>query len=134
MIYPPEPPHPLVVHWLHRHPGLVSLVLHMVGIPLTILGTLLFPVYVFLVSFPIFVLALVLFLGGFGLQFAGHYIEGTDPGEVIYFKRLLGVPYVEFPAGAGPFQAAVRSTVPSPTDGIGESKVAAGTPGAVASP
>jgi hypothetical protein len=34
------------------------------------------------------------------LQFAGHYLEGTDPGEVIYFKRLFGVPYVEFPAGA----------------------------------
>ena len=104
MIPTPEPPHPLVVHWLQRHPGLVSFVLHLVGIPLTILGALLPPVYVFLPSFPIFVLSLSLFVGGYGLQFAGHYIEGTDPGEVIYFKRLLGVPYVEFPAGAGPFQ------------------------------
>ena len=31
------------------------------------------------------------------LQFAGHVLEGTDPGEIIYFKRKLGLPYVEFP-------------------------------------
>jgi len=100
MIYPPEPPHPLVGHWLKRHVSLVSFVLHMIGIPPTILGVLLFAVYSSLLSFPIFVLALSLFLGGFALQFAGHRLEGTDPGEVIYFKRLLGIPYVEFPPGA----------------------------------
>jgi hypothetical protein len=99
MIYPPEPPHALVDHWLKRHPSLISFVLHMIGIPPTILGVLLFAVYAYLLSFPVFVLALTLFLGGYALQFAGHYLEGTDPGEVIYFKRLLGVPYVEFPAG-----------------------------------
>jgi hypothetical protein len=99
MIYPPEPPHALVDHWLRRHPSAISFVLHMVGIPPTILGVLLFAVYAYLMSFPVFVLALGLFLGGYALQFAGHYLEGTDPGEVIYFKRLFGVPYVEFPAG-----------------------------------
>lgn len=99
MIYPPEPPHPLVDHWLRRHPSAISFVLHMFGIPPTILGVLLFAVYAFLMSFPVFVLAISLFLGGYSLQFAGHYLEGTDPGEVIYFKRLFGVPYVEFPAG-----------------------------------
>ncbi|MDG3004044.1 Mpo1-like protein [Paludisphaera mucosa] len=127
MIPPPEPPHPLVVHWLKRHLSGVSFVLHMVGIPLTILGVLLFAVYAFLISFPIFVLALGLFVGGYALQMAGHYLEGTDPGEVIYFKRLLGVPYVEFPPGSGPFHELDGLARPSPGDGGGESTAGAGT-------
>jgi hypothetical protein len=127
MIDPPEPPHPLVVHWLKRHKSPVSFVLHMVGIPPTILGVLLFAVYVFQVSFSIFVLALALFLGGYALQFAGHYLEGTDPGEVIYFKRLLGVPYVEFPAGVVPLNDAAATARPSGPDGAGESPAATGT-------
>ncbi len=69
----------------------------MVGIPPTILGVLLMPVYLLLLSPPIFFFALGLFLGGYLLQFAGHWVEGTDPGEVIVFKRWLGLPYVEFP-------------------------------------
>jgi len=44
----------------------------------------------------------VLFLGGYLLQFAGHALEGTDPGEIIYFKRKLGLPYVEFPPERNP--------------------------------
>ena len=50
-----------------------------------------------LLSVPVFLFALALFFGGYLLQFAGHALEGTDPGEVIYFKRKLGLPYVEFP-------------------------------------
>ncbi len=38
MIYPPEPPHPLVGHWLKRHVTLVSFVLHMIGIPIMMAG------------------------------------------------------------------------------------------------
>jgi hypothetical protein len=69
----------------------------MVGIPPTIVGVLLIPVYLWLLSLPVFLLALALFVGGYLLQFAGHVIEGTDPGEIIYLKRKLGLPYVEFP-------------------------------------
>ncbi|AMV39837.1 Mpo1-like protein [Planctomyces sp. SH-PL62] len=127
MIPPPEPPHPLVVHWLQRHLSVVSFVLHLIGIPLTILGVLLFPVYAYLVSFPIFVLGLGLFLGGFGLQFAGHYLEKTDPGEVIYFKRLFGMPYVEFPLGGGPFAGYDRATEASAGDDAAQSQAPAGT-------
>lgn len=97
MVYAPEPPHRLVGHWLARHPNPTSFVLHIVGIPLTILGVLLCPIYVVLLSVPVFLFALALFFGGYLLQFAGHALEGTDPGEVIYFKRKLGLPYVEFP-------------------------------------
>jgi len=97
MIDPPLPPHPLVQHWLERHPNPASFILHMIGIPPTILGVLLVPVYLCLLSLPVFLVALALFVGGYLLQFAGHVIEGTDPGEIIYFKRKLGLPYVEFP-------------------------------------
>ena len=97
MIYPPNPPHRLIGHWLDRHVNPVSFWLHVVGIPPTILGVLLFPVYVVLLSRPVFLLALALFLGGYALQFAGHLLERTDPGEIIFFKRKLGLPYVEFP-------------------------------------
>ena len=98
MIEPSLPPHPLVEHWLQRHRSPTSFILHMIGIPPTILGVLFVSIYLTLLSLPIFLLALALFVGGYALQFAGHFLEGTDPGEIIYFKRKLGLPYVEFPA------------------------------------
>jgi hypothetical protein len=73
----------------------------MVGIPPTLLGALFVSIYLSLLSLPVFLLALALFVGGYFLQFAGHLLEGTDPGEIIYFKRKLGLPYVEFPPGPG---------------------------------
>ena len=79
----------------------------MIGIPLMILGVLLCSVYVALLSFSLFLFAVALFVGGYVLQFAGHGLEGTDPGEMIYFKRKLGLPYVEFPP-----RAATRSRNP----------------------
>ena len=97
MIEPPLPPDPLVQHWLQRHRTWTSFILHMLGIPPTILGVLFVPIYIVLLSLPIFYVALALFVGGYVLQFAGHFLEGTDPGEVIYIKRKLGMPYVEFP-------------------------------------
>ena len=99
MIDPPLPPDLLVQHWLRRHHSYTSFVLHMIGIPPTILGVLFVPIYLTLLSLPIFLVALALFIGGYLLQFAGHVLEGTDPGEIIYFKRKLGLPYVEFPPG-----------------------------------
>jgi hypothetical protein len=97
MIHTPIESHRLVQHWLQRHRHPTSFLLHMIGIPPTILGVLFVPIYLTLLSFPIFLLALALFVGGYALQFAGHFLEGTDPGEIIYFKRKLGLPYVEFP-------------------------------------
>ena len=99
MVCTPQPPLRLVGHWIERHRDPVSFALHILGIPPTILGVLLFSIYVGLLSRPVFIVALVLFLGGYLLQFAGHALEGTDPGEIIYFKRKLGMPYVEFPRG-----------------------------------
>jgi hypothetical protein len=97
MIEPPLPADPRVERWLLRHQRPTSFILHMIGIPPTLLGALFVPIYLSMLSWPLFVLALSLFLGGYLLQFAGHLLEGTDPGEIIYFKRKLGRPYVEFP-------------------------------------
>lgn len=110
MIDPPMAPDPLVQHWLKRHRSPISFIMHMIGIPPTILGVLLVPVYLTLLSIPIFLLALGMFVGGYVLQFAGHLLEGTDPGEIIYFKRRLGLPYVEFPP-ARQARARTKSTL-----------------------
>src|SRR3954465_11179224 len=69
MICPPLPPSPLIVDWIDRHRNPASFVLHMFGILPTILGVLLIPVYVTLMSVPIFLLALALFVGGYLVQF-----------------------------------------------------------------
>jgi uncharacterized membrane protein YGL010W len=110
MICPPLPPDPLVQGWIARHRGPVSFVLHMIGIPPTIVGVLLMPIYVVLMSIPLFLFALALFVGGYLIQFLGHAIERSDPGEIIYFKRKLGLPYVEIAQArkpvAGPTKAA----------------------------
>jgi hypothetical protein len=62
----------------------------MIGIPPTILGVLLIPIYLMLLSVPIFLLALGLFVGGYLVQFLGHALEGTEPGEIMFLKRKLG--------------------------------------------
>jgi uncharacterized membrane protein YGL010W len=123
MVYPPQQPSPLIAHWLERHRHPLSFLFHMIGIPPTILGVLLFSVYVGLISAPVMALSLALFFGGYLLQFAGHVLEGTDPGEVIFFKRKLGLPYVEFP----PARGAVASTAQAGREhGAGKPAAAAG--------
>ncbi|HVJ81346.1 MAG TPA: Mpo1-like protein [Planctomycetia bacterium] len=77
----------IIANWLTRHQNPVSFWLHMVGIPATVVG----------VGFWIAGqgwLGTALFLGGYGLQFVGHAIEGNDVGELIPIKKLLGMPVV----------------------------------------
>src|SRR4051812_24964685 len=112
MVYPPLPLHPLVAHWVARHPNPMSFILHMIGIPPTIMGVLIFSVYIALLSFPLFLFALTLCLVGWGLQFLGHALEGTDAGEIIYFKKKLGLPYVEFPPGREPRAEGEKTETP----------------------
>ena len=52
MICPPLPRRRLVEDWFERHRNPVSFVLHMIGIPPTILGVLLIPIYVCLALDP----------------------------------------------------------------------------------
>jgi hypothetical protein len=74
-------------NWMERHQHPVSFALHMVGIPMTLVG----------IGFAVFAwwwTAASLFVGGYALQFIGHAIEGNDAGELILFKKMLGMPYV----------------------------------------
>jgi uncharacterized membrane protein YGL010W len=87
MIFPPQPPAPLVLNWIERHREPRSFVLHLLGIPGTILGVLLMPIYLMLMYFTLFLFALALFVGGFLLQFLGHGLDGTEPGEIKALRR-----------------------------------------------
>lgn len=87
MIFPPHPPAPLVLNWFERHRDPRSFVLHIIGIPPTILGVLMIPIYIFLLSFPLFLLALACFVGGYLIQFLGHVLDGSEPGEIRYLRR-----------------------------------------------
>jgi uncharacterized membrane protein YGL010W len=97
MLCPPIDQGPLVANWLERHDGRLNFLLHMIGIPISITGFLLLPLVVPTLSLRGIGLALGLFVGGYVLQFLGHWLEGTDPGEIILVKRRLGYSYVEFP-------------------------------------
>ena len=72
----------------HTHPANVAL--HAVGLPVTFAA----PVWLLIEGEPAW--AGAAFVGGYALQFLGHFIEGNDAGEVVLLKRLLGRPYTEF--------------------------------------
>src|SRR4051794_31282264 len=103
MIGPPMTPMPLIQNWMDRHRDHRSFVLHMFGIPPTILGVLLIPIYVMLISVPIFLFALSMFVGGYLIQFLGHALDRSEPGEIRYLRNKLR-PYAKIshtPAPAG---------------------------------
>jgi uncharacterized membrane protein YGL010W len=70
--------------WHSRHRRAANFLLHMLGIPACFLAA---PV---LLVLGYWVAALVMFVGGYVLQFAGHLIEGNRSGEEIALRRLLG--------------------------------------------
>lgn len=88
MLCPPQPPEPWVADWVERHRHPASLVLHMLGIPPTVLGVMLIPVYLWQWSLNVFLVSLTLFVGGYALQFLGHALDGSEPGEVTGVRRL----------------------------------------------
>lgn len=75
----------------HRHP--VNQLLHLIGVPLT------FVVSVVFLTKDRPDMAGYCFIGGYVLQFIGHAIEGNDAGELILIKKVLGKPYREFAPG-----------------------------------
>jgi hypothetical protein len=98
MLCPPQAPSPIIENWLDRHRGVVSFTLHMVGIPLTLLGVLMVPIALSALSWRTLVVALGLFVGGYAFQFLGHALEGSEPGEVTAIRRWLARRYVGLPA------------------------------------
>jgi hypothetical protein len=77
-------------NYIERHQHRGNQLLHLVGVPLTFVVSV-----VFLVRHE-WLWAGACFVGGYVLQFIGHAIEGNDAGEMVLVKRLLGKPYVEF--------------------------------------
>ena len=77
----------ILANWLERHQHPVSFWLHMVGIPMTVVGV------GFWIARDLWT-GLALFVGGYGLQWVGHAIEGNDVGEIIPIKKMFGLPYV----------------------------------------
>lgn len=85
-----------VVNYIARHQNRANQLLHLLGVPLTFVVSV-----VFLVQHEN-LWALACFIAGYALQFIGHAIEGNDAGEVVLVKKLLGKPYREFAPGRKP--------------------------------
>ena len=79
-----------VVNYLERHRNWANQVLHLVGVPVTFVASVVFLVL------EDWLWAAGCFVGGYVLQLIGHAIEGNDAGEIVLIKKLLGKPYVEF--------------------------------------
>lgn len=80
-------------NWLERHQNPVSLALHAVGIPLTILALVVAGVQLAAWRWDLWWRPAGLLVAGYLLQWIGHVIEGNDMGEVILVKKWLGRPY-----------------------------------------
>jgi hypothetical protein len=80
--------------WFERHQHPASLVLHAIGIPMTIAALVLALVQLRDDRWDLWWRPVVLLVGGYLLQWIGHLIEGNDMGEYILIKRMLGKPYV----------------------------------------
>jgi hypothetical protein len=76
----------------HRHPA--SLVLHGIGIPLTVAAVVLAGFQLAAWRWDLWWRPGLLVIGGYLLQWIGHRIEGNDMGEIILIKRWLGRDYV----------------------------------------
>ncbi|MFY9256183.1 MAG: Mpo1-like protein [Fuerstiella sp.] len=80
-----------LANYLPRHRNRTNRFLHLLGVPLAfvvapVLAVSGYPWYVHVGCF----------VGGYCLQFAGHAVEGNDAGEVVFFKRMLRLPYNEY--------------------------------------
>ena len=73
-----------LANWRERHQHPLNFGIHLVGIPLTLVGLVLLFVVEWYWGVGLFVL-------GYLLQFIGHGIEGNDVGELIPVKRALGL-------------------------------------------
>jgi hypothetical protein len=77
-----------VKNYIERHQHPVNQVLHLIGVPLTFIVSLVW------LCQGAGNWALGAFVGGYVLQFLGHAIEGNDAGETVLVKKALGLPYV----------------------------------------
>lgn len=88
-----------LARWFERHQHPVSLILHIVGIPLTLAAVVLAGVQLADWRWDLWWRPMGLFVAGYFLQWLGHRIEGNDMGELILAKRFLGRPYIAVAPG-----------------------------------
>src|SRR5205823_12792485 len=77
-------------NWRERHRDPFNFWIHLLGIPMAVLGLAL----VFVLPWDFWYVGVGLFVLGYVLQYVGHRVEGNDLGEWAGIKRLLGLPYV----------------------------------------
>ena len=98
-----------LANYLPRHTNRVNQTLHLVGVPLTFVGT---PWTI--IAGTAWYLPAACFVGGYALQFIGHAVEGNDAGEVVFVKKTLGMPYTEYANGRDPSSTADSSADTTP--------------------
>src|SRR5438067_660821 len=93
----PTPPPPwrrplrrILHNWRERHRVPFNFWIHLVGIPMTVIGVVL----LFTLPWEQWYWGVGAFVLGYLLQYIGHRVEGNDMGEWAGIKRLLGLPYV----------------------------------------
>ena len=86
--------HRFLKNYLPRHTSRTNRILHLIGVPLTFVGT---PVA--MIEGAAWYYSLGCFITGYLLQFVGHTVEGNDAGEVVFLKKKLGLPYTEYACG-----------------------------------
>jgi phage terminase small subunit len=86
-------------HHNHRHPA--NLVLHLIAVPLFILGALLVLSGLFGLDLGQLAVGIIAVIAGLGLQRHGHRLEGTQPEPSANrhdaVKRLLTEQFITFP-------------------------------------
>lgn len=80
-------------NWLERHQHRGSLILHLIGIPLTIAAVGLAIAQLAAWRWDLWWRPALLLAFGYLLQWIGHRLEGNDMGELILIKRWRGRPY-----------------------------------------
>lgn len=85
-----QPVRRMVRQWRERHQHPFNFWIHLLGIPLSLGGVVLF----FVLPWDQWYWSVAAFLGGYFLQWVGHLVEGNDLGEWASIKYLLGLPYV----------------------------------------
>jgi len=95
---PPAPPplpwrrpvRKILSNWRERHRDPFNFWIHLVGIPMTVVGVVL----LFALPWDQWYWGVGAFVLGYILQYIGHRVEGNDLGEWAGIKRLCGLPCV----------------------------------------
>lgn len=75
--------------WLDNHKNSTSFWLHMIGVPACFVVAPTFLILSSVKGQSLYMPALMMFIGGYAIQFIGHYIEGNRSGEEKLIRRLM---------------------------------------------